>query len=436
LDVHTVPLIKSDESRSTFERFSFGNPDEQAERRSFLVLGSNRTQAQFINGIVNYIFNVEQNDNFRFQLISMLEEETPDETSLIKIYDVHHAKGFRVPFSITIVAVTCYDDDADDSKFFQYQNIAKSLLELLEDDGGIQELDTICNLVSQHPSNRSPLCIFGHDVTGNITNWEPFNYLDVTCLWLESIQGFFAKLTEKNIISLSLTQQVLTDTKQMEAMLNGLQSLIKIGYDKMEEVDKAKQTIIFCESQIQSIEENEGNDVVVELTHQKMKLPAGEYVYNCNRCCFTCHNSFVKEENKEQDCASRADLYESTATGFCSVCPDQCNMSMHCNQPFRWVYIKQETRNTLNQRSEAEMKWRDIKSKGQDLIIVLQKDLVENGMVMLEHFQGTWQCIKQLNEIALLRTTFLTLRVFDLLYDAEQILKELGFKEGMESMKN
>jgi hypothetical protein len=109
---------------------------------------------------------------------------------------------------------------------------------------------------------------------------------------------------------------------------------------------------------------------------------------------------------------------------------------MHCNQPFRWIYIKQETGNTLNQRSEAKMKWRDIKSKGQDLIIVLQKDLIENGMIMLEHFQRTWRCIKQLNEIALLRTTFLTLRVFDLLYDVEQILKELGFKEGMESMKN
>lgn len=146
--MHAVPLIKSDESCSTFKRFFFGNPDEQAESRSFLVLGSNRTQAQFINGIANYIFNVEQNDNFRFQLISMLEEETADEINRIKVYDVNHAKGFRIPFSITIVAVTCYDDDADDSKFFQYQNMAKSLLELLEDDGGIQELDTICNLVS------------------------------------------------------------------------------------------------------------------------------------------------------------------------------------------------------------------------------------------------------------------------------------------------
>ncbi len=172
----------------------------------------------------------------------------------------------------------------------------------------------------------------------------------------------------------------------MEVMLNGLQSLIKIGYDKMEEIDKAKQTITFCESQIQSIEEDEGNDVVVELTHQKMDLPAGEYVYNCNRCCFTCHNSFVKEEHKQLDCASSADLYESTATGFCSVCPDQCNLRMHCNQPFRWVYIKQET-GTLNQRSEAEMKWRDIKSKGQDLIIVLQEDLIENGVIMFKHFQ-------------------------------------------------
>jgi hypothetical protein len=80
------------------------------------------------------------------------------------------------------------------------------------------------------------------------------------------------------------------------------------------------------------------------------------------------------------------------------------------------------------------MKWRDIKSKEQDLIIVLQKDLVENRMIMLEHFQRTWRCIQQLNEIAPQRTSFLTLRVFDLLYDAEQILKELGFKEGMESI--
>ncbi len=45
LDVHAVPLIKSDESCSTFKRFFFGNPDEQAERRTLLVLGSNRTQA-------------------------------------------------------------------------------------------------------------------------------------------------------------------------------------------------------------------------------------------------------------------------------------------------------------------------------------------------------------------------------------------------------
>jgi hypothetical protein len=42
----------------------------------------------------------------------------------------------------------------------------------------------------------------------------------------------------------------------MEAMLNGLQSLIKIGYNKVEEIDKAKQTIIFCDSQIQLIGED------------------------------------------------------------------------------------------------------------------------------------------------------------------------------------
>jgi hypothetical protein len=68
-------------------------------------------------------------------------------------------------------------------------------------------------------------------------------------------------------------------------------TLTTLLYGKMEEVDKEKQMIIFCDSQIQSIGEDEGN-VVVEST-QKMEFPAGKYVYNCNRCHFTCHNSFV-----------------------------------------------------------------------------------------------------------------------------------------------
>jgi hypothetical protein len=81
------------------------------------------------------------------------------------------------------------------------------------------------------------------------------------------------------------------------------------------------------------------------------------------------------------------------------------------------------------------MKWKNIRSNGRDLVKVLQNDLVENGTIMLEHFQSIWRCIQQLNKIALHGNSFLTQKVFDVLFDAEQQLKELGFEDGLESLK-
>jgi septation ring formation regulator EzrA len=78
---------------------------------------------------------------------------------------------------------------------------------------------------------------------------------------------------------------------------------------------------------------------------------------------------------------------------------------MPSNQPYRWVLIEKVTKVSPNlgkiERNEAEIKWKDIKSKGRDLIKVLEKDLAANGKVILEHFKATWRCIQRLNRIAL-----------------------------------
>lgn len=84
---------------------------------------------------------------------------------------------------------------------------------------------------------------------------------------------------------------------------------------------------------------------------------------------------------------------------------------------------------------EAEKKLKDMKSKGQYSIKLIQNELFLNGTAVLKHFQLIWGCIQQLNSIAFHRNSFLTQRVFDILYDAEQHLKELGFNEQLENMK-
>ncbi|XP_046656045.1 uncharacterized protein LOC124349460 isoform X2 [Daphnia pulicaria] len=428
IDVYDVPVTKSIEPTSTFQRMVFGEIDAHAEHRTVLVLGANSSsQAKFINGIINFIFDVDLNDSYRFQLV---EEEPASQSNCIKVYDIHHSCGFRVTYSLTIITMPTYDANSDDTQLFRDQNIAKMFLEFFEDEGGVQELDMICHIEADG-NQHYLLSIFGNDVKDNNNCWMPTDYFGDNCKWQDGIQRFFVALAKKETKSLSLTRQVLEERKHMEAMLDGLQSLIETVSVKMEEINKTKKMITFCQAQIPPTAEVE-ETFPVELT-QKVELPPGQYMINCNQCFVTCHNSFVKKDKVYSPDVTEAIVLES-----CSVCPGKCSWSMHSNQPYRWVYVKKEPTdftNPANQRYEAEMKWKKIRSNGQELVKVLQNDLVENGTIMLEHFQSTWRCIQQLNKIALHGNSFLTQKVFDVLYDAEQQLKELGFEDGLESLK-
>jgi hypothetical protein len=426
--MYAVPLIKSTGTCPTVERFCFGNPDKQAEHRTILVLGANSSliQAKFINGIINFIFNVDQEDTFRFQMM----EETARKNCL-SIYDIHYTKGFLIPYSLTMVVIPYFVDSKHKEQLLKDQKEAEIFQKFLEDDEGIKELDMVCNVMGEIDINKSFLSIFGKDIAESITNLLPFNYLQGDTSWKEVNQSFFDMITSRTKKTLLLTKQVLKERKKIEEAVMELESLIKIGRGKIEEMEKAKQRVNICEAQWNV------DNFEVELT-EKLELADGEYANNCNHCYVTCHanNSslVVKEENEEMDWSSNfSELYQTTMTNFCSVCPEKCSMSMHSNQPYRWVSVKKESMILPDQtRDEANVKWMEIRSNGQDAINGLQKDLFENGMVMLEQFKTTWGCIQRLNEMALNGNSCLTQRVFDFLFDAEQHLKELGFERGFE----
>ncbi|KZS05914.1 Uncharacterized protein APZ42_030908 [Daphnia magna] len=64
MDLFAVPLVKSFELNSTVERFSFGNGGtKKAQHKTILVMGaSGAGKTTLINGMINYIFNVEWED--------------------------------------------------------------------------------------------------------------------------------------------------------------------------------------------------------------------------------------------------------------------------------------------------------------------------------------------------------------------------------------
>ena len=97
----------SDSKASSFKRFSLGkrNPMECQTSKTILLMGETGAgKTTMINAMINYVLGVEWEDDFRFKLI---EEENKNkahsQTEGVTAYDIHYQKGFRIPFSLTIV---------------------------------------------------------------------------------------------------------------------------------------------------------------------------------------------------------------------------------------------------------------------------------------------------------------------------------------------
>lgn len=504
MDIYQVPLTKSTGSRTTAQRFTFGKDDSKKvgqrngrmQHRTILVMGATGAgKTTLINGMINYIFNVEWEDTFRFQLIqenTAGRSQVDSQTSQITAYDIYHMEGYRVSYSLTIVDTPGYGDtkglDRD-------QEITEQVQKFFEDKEGIQELDVV-GFVAQASLPRltptqiyifdSVLSIFGNDVKENINFLLTFadgqippvlsavTAADLPCpmdedtgyplhhkfnnsgffcssresnggsttdkfnrfFWrmgMENFQRFFTSLASMKTKSLSLTKQVLEERKTLEATVDGLQPLIKIGLTKMEEMRKTKQMITNSKAQIDA---NENVEFDVEVTMpKKVDNPVGQYLTNCNKCYVTCHNPCAIRNDEGKAKCSAMDSTMPRATRGCRVCPKKCIWNMHANQPYRWEYVKEKqatSSDEIKHKYEKELKR---KLTAEELVKELEKDVELNDKEVLNRVEIVSKCIERLDQIALRPNPFSTPQYIDLIIDAEQQEKRPGFKERIESLK-
>ena len=498
LDLYAVPLTSG--RGATAERFVFGKADDKKGRmqhRTILVMGATGSgKTTLINGMINYIFDVEWDDPFRFQLIQEQiagRSQIDSQTSKITAYDIHHSEGFRIPYSLTIVDTPGYGDTKG---LKRDQEITEMVRQFFEDKDGIQELDVVgfvapASLPRLTPTQTyifdSVLAIFGNDIKENINfmltfadsqippilsaikhaglpyptdneTGDPlhhkFNNSGFFCsngesggvsntadrfnrfFWRMGIKNFakfFNVLATMTTKSLSLTKQVLEERKRLEATVDGLQPLIKIGLSKMEEMRKTKQMI--ANNQLQ-IEANTNVQFEIEVTvPQKVEIAEGQYLTNCNKCYVTCHNpcGIPNDDGKVECWAMNFNM--PAAIRCCRICPKNCIWYQHANQPYMWEYVNQKqltSSDDIKRKYEVEL---NRKLSAQDLVKVLQQDLDNNEQVVLERVDTVSRCIQRLDEIALRPNPFSTPQYIDLIIDAEQQEKKVGFKERIESLE-
>ena len=86
------------------------------------VTGTGKTT--LINAMINYVFNVQSDDPFRFQLI----HKGPTKTNRIAVYDIYHDEELKIPFSFTIIDTLSFVENK-----MKNEEIAEMIRELIQD---------------------------------------------------------------------------------------------------------------------------------------------------------------------------------------------------------------------------------------------------------------------------------------------------------------
>ena len=145
-----------------------------------LVVGATGAgKTTLINGMVNYIFGVQWEDDFRFKLVvdEGGKSQAHSQTSAITAYTIHHIDGSPLNYTFTIIDTPGFGDTRglERDKFITQQ--IKEFFSIKGSDGGITHLDAVgfvtqASLARLTPTQKyifnSILSIFGKDIEKNI----------------------------------------------------------------------------------------------------------------------------------------------------------------------------------------------------------------------------------------------------------------------------
>ena len=463
LDIYAVPVTKTTQPDSRVDRFVFGIPGGRKQHKTILLLGAAGSgKTALINSLVNYILNVDWADPFRFQLIDGHltkggTHQIDTKTTKISIYDIHHAEGFNIPYSLTIVdtpgyEVTNYRENAEE--------IAQTIRQLIENQNGIKELDMICYVLNSSPSYSmakevpifdSVLSMFGKDVVRDNINLvltfavgrvpeavdgftyrlskkkicnkplihQSFNNFDMfssndkepsRSFWnatTENFKNFFDELNRKQPRLLSSTLQILEEKKDLEETVDSLSKLINIILIRKNAIKESKAVVSRCRLQIEDYK----NDPAMRKF--RSPTPSGFLARNCRFCSVTC------------EILNTRSFASQVTYPFCDICPGKCELGVHSSDQYM-----------IESNEEADLKFAaEIQemqtAKGS--ITVLQREVEEYEMKILERVDTFLEGIERLEGISCPKP-YISVEFIDMII---KILEQkLGFQQKIEKFFN
>ncbi|KAK3539591.1 hypothetical protein QTP70_010258 [Hemibagrus guttatus] len=469
-----------DTGRGALRKKDFGcSYNSTRPNKTIMLMGATGSgKSTLINGMINYILGVEWSDSLRFKLIDEQTNKTQAEsqTSDVTAYQIHYQNDFQVPYSVTIIDTPGFGDTRG---IAQDKEITEKIRKFFSEKYGIVSIDAVCFVVqsalarlthTQKYIFEAILSIFGKDIANNITIMitfadgqkppvlEAIKAADIPCgkkedgthlhfkfnnsalfaqnidlddednfdemFWKMgkgSMKRFFTHLEKMETKSLQLTKEVLSERKNLEAVVAGVQPLIQIGLEKLDEI---KMTRAILEQNQNVIKENENFEYEVDITKsKKIDLESGRFVTNCHGCNFTCHYPcFIPKDEDKHGCSAMKN-------GKCTVCPGRCMWNVHHNMPFRF-----ETEIVKEKRTYAKLKKQYEEALGKSMTIEkiikqLEEEYCDVQEQVLELNDELARSLTRLKEIALRPDPLSTLEYIELLIESEKQSAKAGYKK-------
>ena len=454
LKLYQVPLTKMAGRCKTAKRFGLKANGEIGKSMgnlhfTILLVGSSGCgKESLINNFINYVFNVDLSDPFRFQLIDPSGEENG-----VRVYDIHHSKGFRVNYSLTIIDTpNFYEEDPKKNK-----EISKTIEQFLKDKNGIKKVNLVGLVLDSSASYLGPINLyifcflisfFGEDIKTNVNFlftsaenenewlWEDLAEAELVkqiqnChkfdSWLNSCNVFekFFSYLPQNAKSTIFSKRMADKKKRLEETVDQLIDRLVIGMVKL--MGLTKEKIAICLIAILPVDREFENDFEFQFdvnVVKKVALPFGELVTNCPECKITCH----------PNCGLTGGLYDCDVMDHsmeenirtCRVCPNKCLWNVHANESFKWINIKESQAvsfNTMKRKYEtSHLTWQELTNQ-------LEADLEEAKGNVVDLVETLLNFVKQVNAIAKQQDPELIPQCYDAICSIRNVLNTLVHSE-------
>ena len=483
LDIFKPPTECRKSTKGKQNRFSRcdvigrSRPIDTSNERILLLVGATGAgKSTLINGIVNYIMEVCWNDDFRFEVIldGKGKSQSQSQTTQITAYSFY---GSCLPYTLTVIDTPGFGDTRGIERDKAIMNQIKELFSTVGSDS-IDQIHGI-GFVSQASNPRltptqkyifdSVLSIFGKDIASNIfflltfadghdppvlsaikeaaipyqkgfefnnsalyaNQPDSFNEMFWN-LGKKNFQLFFAEFEKAEAHSLQLTRETLKERQQLEVIIEGLKTQIKVVITKIDEL-RQKQRIL--RKREADILQNEHFTYEQTVTKQReLKLPSNVFVTNCLQCHFTCHYPCpIPKDQEKYQCKVMDGGGPDSA--HCTVCPGNCPWSLHVNASHRFeVYYEVETQTSddlkknLNEAIEG-------KTQVENMIASIKTELDMLQVVIVGKVQEAKRSLERLQQIALKPNPLNEIEYIDLLIKNEKSEKSPGFTERIKAFE-